>query len=232
MYIYKITNLINNKVYIGQTTRCYKIRFKEHIESALYDKTKNTYLYKSIKKHGKENFIIEVIEKVDDLNLLNEREVFYINHFNSINPFGYNYLPGGKNNYKLSEQHILNISNPIKATNSITGENYYFISLTLPNSLGFSSGSVSVAIKDNKIYKGYFWKKISKEEYLNNKFKNDIKKIPKFYAKNIETGKTTIIYYGDKLKDYGFNSTKVGPILKGHYGRKTHKGYIFSFNPF
>lgn len=84
--IYKITNLVNNKCYIGQTKQKNPyFRFKQH------KYTKNRILYYAIKKHGVENFSFEIIENCysqDELNLLEEK---YINFYKSdINQFGYN----------------------------------------------------------------------------------------------------------------------------------------------
>ena len=55
--VYKITNLINHKLYIGITKRNPKIRFNEHFSN------KNELLYKAKEKYGKENFSLEIIEK-------------------------------------------------------------------------------------------------------------------------------------------------------------------------
>ena len=56
-YIYKITNLINNKLYIGQTKKTIEERFKAHIKVARQHK--NRYLYDAMNKYGYENFKIE-----------------------------------------------------------------------------------------------------------------------------------------------------------------------------
>lgn len=232
MFIYKITNTMNNKIYIGMTTRDVETRFKEHIESALYDKTKNTHLYKSIKFYGKNKFIIETIYETQSFEDLCNKEQYYIKYFNSLNPSGYNYLMGGKSNYKLSEEHILNISKPVKATNTVTKQEYFFISLSLPNTLGYNRGSISVNIKNKTSYKGYTWEHISKDEYLDNKNKTDINKVHKLYARNLKSNEILVIYHGENLTDYGFDSAKVWSILKGEKWRKSHKGYEFSYNPF
>ena len=89
MYIYKITNLINNKIYIGQTVRNIKIRFNEHC------KDKRMLIGKAIRKHGKENFKVEVINEFDTIDELNYFEEYYISLFNSLAPHGYNLNTGG-----------------------------------------------------------------------------------------------------------------------------------------
>lgn len=70
MIIYKATNEITGRCYIGQTTKSLKIRKKQH-------ETVNgsPYLYRSIQKHGKKNFKWEILEKcyvIDDLNMAEE----------------------------------------------------------------------------------------------------------------------------------------------------------------
>ena len=66
-YIYKITCLVNQKVYVGQTIKNIEVRFKEHLK----DSERFDYpLYRAIKKYGKENFIVELIEEcyIDELD--------------------------------------------------------------------------------------------------------------------------------------------------------------------
>jgi group I intron endonuclease len=72
MYIYQIKNVVTNDIYIGKTTKTVEERFARHIKNS---KTQNTHLYKAIRKYGKENFIVEVIENTNDLN---NREIFWI----------------------------------------------------------------------------------------------------------------------------------------------------------
>lgn len=87
-FIYKITNLITNKVYIGETNRTISIRWKQH-KSRAKDPAYTEYLYLSMRKHGIENFIIEEIEQCLPEERFN-RETFYILQYNSLAPNGYN----------------------------------------------------------------------------------------------------------------------------------------------
>lgn len=87
--VYKITNLINNKVYIGSTIHSIRTRFEEHVYES-ENRTK-TYLHNAINKYGKINFKIEEIFKVFNESDLNYFEDLFIDVYNSINPlFGYN----------------------------------------------------------------------------------------------------------------------------------------------
>lgn len=92
-YIYKITCIINNKIYIGQTTKNINVRFNEHCR----DSKKFDYpLYRSMRKYGIENFIIELIEECS-INELNDRECYWIKFYDSVawHNKGYNATLGG-----------------------------------------------------------------------------------------------------------------------------------------
>lgn len=92
-YIYKITNKINGKIYIGQhKVPLIKENFRRYLGSGIAIKN-------AIKEYGKENFDKEILEYIDDdekHELVSEREKFWIKEFNSISPNGYNISPGGE----------------------------------------------------------------------------------------------------------------------------------------
>ena len=67
-YIYKITNLINNKIYIGQTINSLKTRMDKHISKA-YSKSDVTGIDGAIRKYGCENFVIDLIYECPDEEL-------------------------------------------------------------------------------------------------------------------------------------------------------------------
>ena len=102
--IYTITNLINKKVYIGQTQQKLSKRWSQHKSSAKTGET--TPLYNSMRFHGIINFKIEKIEEVP-IEFLDDKEIEYIKHFKSNiqeygNKYGYNQTAGGagqKNKY-------------------------------------------------------------------------------------------------------------------------------------
>lgn len=79
-YIYKITNKVNNKVYIGKTERNIKIRWKEHCSHInVYP---NIPLYRAIRKYGKDNFTIEIVEECET-KTVDDREMYWINYYNT-----------------------------------------------------------------------------------------------------------------------------------------------------
>lgn len=97
MYIYKITNLLNGKVYIGQTRRTVEQRYKEHIQCAI--RGDGFYLACAMRNYGIDNFKVETIASTDNLERLNELEKFYIREYKSdSDKFGYNLSPGGDSN--------------------------------------------------------------------------------------------------------------------------------------
>ena len=95
MIIYKITNRINGKVYIGQTIHTLEQRWKQHLKNARNGV--KTHLYSAIRKYGEENFEPEIICSADTKEELNLLETHYIQEYNSID-VGYNMVDGGNNN--------------------------------------------------------------------------------------------------------------------------------------
>ncbi len=95
--IYKLTNKINGKPYVGQTTRTPEERFIDH----KHCKTSN--IGRAIRKHGEKNFTIEVLEECETREQLNEREKFWIAFFNSKVPNGYNCTDGGESGWKIAD---------------------------------------------------------------------------------------------------------------------------------
>lgn len=90
MIIYKITNNINNKCYIGQTTKPLKTRWREHQLAK-----KQQAIHHAIQKYGVENFKIEEIATARNQEELNMFEFELINKHNTMAPNGYNLRAGG-----------------------------------------------------------------------------------------------------------------------------------------
>lgn len=107
-YIYKITNEINKKIYIGQSKNPIKYRWQHHQWKAKHpEKQETDYpLYRSMRKYGLENFSIALIEEIED-SLLNEREKHWIMKFDCIAPKGYNCCEGGAGASKFNHEEIL-----------------------------------------------------------------------------------------------------------------------------
>lgn len=91
--IYKITNQLNGKIYIGQTVNL-RTRWSDHIKMGLgADPPSRNKLYPAMAADGVENFTFELLEECDSTQL-NEREKFYIEFYDSVN-YGYNVTRGG-----------------------------------------------------------------------------------------------------------------------------------------
>lgn len=88
--IYMITNVINNKMYIGQTKNTLKYRFQQHCASTSYCKK----LCKAIQKYGKENFTIKQIDLANSRKEANEKERYWIKFYKT-QIEGYNLTEGG-----------------------------------------------------------------------------------------------------------------------------------------
>lgn len=118
--IYIIKNDINTKVYIGQALDSKK-RFQSHCKK----NNDNSLIDKAIQKYGKEHFWFEVLES--QIENYNEREKYWIRYYNSIKPFGYNILIGGKEppryfgdehpNVKISDENVKLLKIDLAETN-------------------------------------------------------------------------------------------------------------------
>jgi hypothetical protein len=93
-HIYKITNLINQKVYIGQTVKTVEKRFQQHKNNSNKEYFSQIVLYKAFNKYGINNFKCEEIEEIDN-EYLNEREKYWIEYYDSYFN-GYNSTLGGR----------------------------------------------------------------------------------------------------------------------------------------
>ena len=147
MFIYKITNKINNKIYIGQVyNKSIQDRFNRHIKEA--NPNNPILVDRAIYKYGKDNFVIEQIDEATSLEELNQKEKYWIKYYNSTNrKIGYNLTEGGdggntylcKTKKEMEEiKHKLSIANfgknnemskAIKALNVDTNEIIHFDTL-------------------------------------------------------------------------------------------------------
>lgn len=110
MFIYRITNKTNGKIYIGQTTTYIQSRWYSHCNTSGCPALNN-----AIKKYGAENFVIEEIDGANSLSELNYLEQHYIHMYNSLVPNGYNIRNGGLNHsHTVSEETKKKISESLK----------------------------------------------------------------------------------------------------------------------
>ena len=121
--IYKITNKINGKAYIGKTTQDLKKRMNKH-----YNSVDKDIFHTDFRKYGKENFEVEILEDSIADDLLDDKETYYIKKFNTCALYGgvgYNSTRGGKydiidlseNNKVLKKSDVKEIIDLLKNTN-------------------------------------------------------------------------------------------------------------------
>ena len=105
--IYLITNDINSKVYVGQTIQTLNKRFNGHCCYSKSDRSINMYIKRAIHKYGRDKFHIQLIEECP-VNILDEREKYWINFYNSYNT-GYNLTLGGQDSNYFNINKLENI---------------------------------------------------------------------------------------------------------------------------
>lgn len=100
MIVYKITNLVTGKCYVGQTRQKLSTRWRQHGSTA----SNSVGLKGAVVKYGREAFSVEVLFEAKDQTTLDLKEVFYIKEFNCLVPNGYNLTTGGEGGYTRSEE--------------------------------------------------------------------------------------------------------------------------------
>jgi group I intron endonuclease len=141
MYIYKIVNLLNNKIYIGQ---------QQHINKYYYGS--GLLIKKAIKKYGKNNFIKEIICECNSREDLDEKEKYYIKLYNSTDKtVGYNLSEGGSLGGPLNKGHI----HSTKSKNKMSDSQKKRIQKNGHNMIGFKHSSESIK-KMSKAKKGKY----------------------------------------------------------------------------
>ena len=183
-YIYKITNKVNGKSYIGQTTQpSIQIRYNQHIKSAISNKDNSMALPRAIRKYGIENFEICELHKIQSkskeelLSILNDLEIKSIKQYQTlITQNGYNITLGGNNvtqksktmvdKYSTDGDFIDSYESAIDACryNSIPENGYR-------NILSCCSGKKRIAY-------GYVWRYSNEPFNQHHTRKNIIKTIP------------------------------------------------------
>lgn len=136
-YIYKITNKINEKVYIGKTNYTVEKRFKEHQND--YKRTRNEKrpLYSAMNKYGIENFEIEELEECG-IQEAEEREKYWIEYYNSYKN-GYNATKGGDGKPYIDRQKVIDVYKEIQNQRKVA------------RILNISTDSVHDILKQNNI---------------------------------------------------------------------------------
>lgn len=109
-YIYKITNDINGKIYVGKTEFSIEKRFKEHCKDAFRERNEKRPLYSAMRKYGVEHFHIELIEETDNPE---EREKFWIECLGTFKN-GYNATIGGDGKTYIDRDLVVSLYQEVK----------------------------------------------------------------------------------------------------------------------
>jgi len=222
MYIYKTTNLINGKIYIGQH---YGIR-KNYLGSG-------TLLLKSIKEYGRENFSNEILEYCEKLEHLDDREKFWIKELDSTNPdIGYNIAIGGTGidtkiankiltGRKLSETHKENIC---KAHADVSGEKN-----PMYGKKHTEETILKIKQKNKEWYENVGY---SEEQIINMKIRSKGRNNSNYNPTSILQYDMNDIFIEEwkdllSLKENGFNSKLISRVCRGQ--RKTAFGFKWKF---
>lgn len=168
--IYKVTNLVNDKIYIGQTVQKLNKRWGDHCAKGSGCKA----LSRAIKKYGKANFKVEEICSALNLNDLNYLENYFIKYYNSFGKNGYNLSLG----YEGDGAHTLRKA--IIGYNPKTDQSIYFDKVNQVGKLKFDSRTIHRCLSGEFTrHKGYFWfyAKDFNEENLDKAIEIDFNKI-------------------------------------------------------
>ena len=168
MEIYKITNKINGKAYIGQTIRPVEYRFHRHINDAMHN-VLDTHFARAIRKYGPDKWQLEIIDNAETQEELNQKEQYWIRHYNSVEE-GYNETDAinkcGGNTYQSKTEEEMEVikdkirqtklgaKNPmarrIRRINIVTGEiNIFDTVISCAQACGIKNGKTSIATRLN-----------------------------------------------------------------------------------
>jgi len=100
-FIYVIENLVNGKMYVGQTINL-ESRRRAHFSPS----SKCPYICNAVKKYGKENFDFVLLEALPTIEISNEREKYWIEFLGTLSPRGYNLRYGGDAGGRPSQETI------------------------------------------------------------------------------------------------------------------------------
>lgn len=232
MLIYKITNKINGKTYIGMTSFNMEKRWKEHIWESSSSKSHcyNTKFHKALRKYGFDKFEKEIIDESNDLNSLKKKEIYWIDKLNTYKE-GYNSTLGGDGfSGKQKESHI---SKRYRSIFCIELNKKYRSLKHAEKETGVSKSSISECLSGRTdIAKGLTFR-YSNNNRLNKKA-NKLRKTRAEKRKNSHTKPIVHINSGkifNSIREasdfFNLDPSNVSKTVRGL--RKQYKGHLFKF---
>lgn len=212
-YIYKITNTLNQKAYIGKTYKANPVeRFKEHQRD--FEKFPERPLYRAFAKYGLDSFIFEVIEET---SIPEEREIFWIEHYKTYGSSGYNATRGGDGKKLIDDAKIVQDYLKLRNQTEVAKINSCDV------------GSVREILKASDV------EILPSQEVLLNKCKKSVEMISKETGEVLKTFNSQI-EAGRYLIENGFSniqsdknlSSKISLVCRGK--RKTCAGFIWRYS--
>ena len=236
MIIYKVTNLINGKIYVGQTANSLEKRWKDHCRTGYL-------LNKAIKKYGKENFTIEQIDMASSKEECDEKEKNYIKELKSHTlEHGYNLELGGNGPGKHSEVTLKKMSeSQLGEKNHMFGKRFsnefklkHFSNRSGENSSCFgrkhtkeSRQKMSAALKGRTApNKGKKGKTLTREDRINKSLACGGRSFC-VYKKDSNEFVGEWINQSECANDLNLYRKNIGTCLKGL--TESYKGYVFQY---
>ena len=216
--VYCIKNIVTDEKYIGITKKTFRVMYN-YRDDWWNAPSVNIKLKNSVKKYGPNNFKVEILETCK-IEILAEREIYYIALLNTLHPNGFNLTSGGNYNYCVSESS--------KLKNSLAHQN------KIPWNKGKKLNKSHVE-KSRKTRKAMYesgelvaWNKGKK---LGKMSKESIEKSAKSHMKPVLCYKNDILIKKyDSIKETqidGFNTSQVSLVCKNK--AKSHRGYFFRY---
>lgn len=230
--IYKATNMVTGKVYIGLTIQGLEKRKSQHNRKA--DNRRYTYkFYNAIREHGADAFIWEIVESnIKSKELLKSREIYWIAFYDSFHN-GYNSTTGGDGviftkevRYKISRANKGANNSCAKLSELQVGEIKKKLSfgespLKISRDFGISKQTI------HNIKSGFHWGYISPE--LNGQLKNSIKKRNKVILQYSLSGELVKEHssIAEACLELGVSHTSISKCCRGQ--RKSAGGFIWKY---
>ena len=229
--IYKVTNKLNNKIYIGQTIQNLSERKAKHYYKAR-QKEYDTHFINALRKYPEESFIWEIIDQANSQEELDSKEKYWIQYYNSIND-GYNTKDGGET-IIVTDKFLESCgSHPFYAFDLKGNKLGEFLNQReFARDHNMSKGDIYRMLK-NQLYYSNGVICIDKDSFTQQRLKDCIKvakgKTTPFIARKIETGEVfgPFLNKTECRKFLNLKSNHIREVLDKK--RKSQEGYIFQY---